>query len=88
MGARQLKGIILLVTWFVVGQPPVTSQTPFSSVLSCQVGRTAVLNERDRLVAEAQANYQKAEAAARAMGALGLSYGLSVPTVAATCLAR
>ena len=88
MGEGQLKGIILLVTWFVAGQAPVTSQTTFSSMQACQVGRTAILKERDRLVAEAKANYQEADAHARALGGLGLSYALSVPAVSATCVAQ
>jgi hypothetical protein len=44
--------VILLVTWLIPGQPPSNYQTPFSSMETCQVARSAVLAEAVRLNAE------------------------------------
>ena len=47
-----MKTFVLLVTWFVSGQPPSSYQTTFNSAEACEAARNAVLADGRRLKAE------------------------------------
>lgn len=76
---------VLLVTWFLAGQPPSISsyQTTFNSVEACETARTTVLAEGRRL---------EAEALQRAIAAHGdnqnARFFAYAPTVTAVCAAQ
>jgi hypothetical protein len=76
-----LNAAVLLVTWFYFGQPPVTSQTKFSSNETCQVARESILRDAARLKADAD----KEVARLRAQGTI---YNPAIPTVSAVCATR
>jgi hypothetical protein len=44
-----MSAVVLMVTWFYYGQPPVTSQTEFSSMQACLGAKSQVLLEQERL---------------------------------------
>jgi hypothetical protein len=44
-----VKAFVLLVTWFVQGQPPSSYQTAFSSSEACEAARAAVFADGNRL---------------------------------------
>jgi hypothetical protein len=43
---------VLLVTWFAYGQPPASYQTIFDSERACDLARSAVIADADRMRAE------------------------------------
>jgi hypothetical protein len=47
-----MKTFVLLVTWFVLEQPPQSSQTTFNSAEACETARNAVLADAKRLQEE------------------------------------
>jgi len=47
-----MKGIILLVTWFVYGQATNSYQIAFRSTEACEAARDLLLKEPERLVDE------------------------------------
>ena len=47
-----MKSFMLLVTWFVYGQPPNSYQIAFSSIEVCEAARTVLLKEPERLTDE------------------------------------
>ncbi len=51
-----MKTYLLLVTWFLTGQPPASYQTPFNSAETCATARLAVLMDAKRLAAELEAH--------------------------------
>jgi hypothetical protein len=70
--------VILLVTWFYYGQPPVSSQTEFTSMERCTVARDAMLQDAARLKSEADANVER-------LRAQGIMSNPIVPKVSAVC---
>ena len=74
--------VILLVTWIIPGQPPSSYQTPFSSMETCQLARSAVLAEAVRLNAE-QDKY-----AARIRSQPGVIYDPPPKQVTAVCVSQ
>jgi hypothetical protein len=73
-----MKTTILLVTWFYFGQPPVTSQTQFTSMEACQTAHDSILRDATRL----KANADMEVARLRAQGTI---YNPVVPIVSAVC---
>jgi hypothetical protein len=41
--------VILLVTWFIQGQPPSSYQTQFTSTQACEVARNSLAQQADQL---------------------------------------
>ena len=50
---------VLLVTWFVIGQPPSSYQIDFNSDASCEAARAQVLQEQVRLQTAWQQEYDR-----------------------------
>jgi hypothetical protein len=50
--AKHVKTYLLLVTWFVTGQPPSSYQATFTSAETCAAARAGVLAEGQRLKTE------------------------------------
>jgi hypothetical protein len=75
---------LLLVTWFVSGQPPSSYQATFNSAEACEVARKAVLADGQRFKDE---QYQKpfAFTGDQKMSALA---SLGAPKVTAVCAAQ
>jgi hypothetical protein len=53
---------VLMVTWFYYGQPPVSSQTEFSSMQACLGAKSQVLQEQERLRLNAQKEVEEKRA--------------------------
>jgi hypothetical protein len=82
-----MKTFLLLVTWFVQGQPPASYQAQFSSLDTCEAAKEAVFKDADRLRRQVLAeSIFKGKA-------LGIpenvaSAGAILPTVTAACAAQ
>jgi hypothetical protein len=79
------KTVVLLVTWFVYGQPPASYQTQFNSMQSCDDARLRIMNEQQRLAAEAAAKNEALKAEWAGRGVVGPP---AIPTVTAVCAAQ
>jgi len=71
---------VLLVTWFVYGQPPGSYQTLFNSAEACATARAAVSSEAQRMLDDV-----KARVAAAAREGKFLPATASAPTVSTVC---
>ena len=49
-----MKAFMLLVTWIVSGQPADSYQVSFTSMEACEVARSAVLKDAERIKGELQ----------------------------------
>jgi hypothetical protein len=76
-----VKTIILMVTWFYYGQPPVSSQAEFTSMEACTVARNAVLADAGRLKFEADRETAR-------LRAQGIISNPIIPTVSGVCAAQ
>jgi hypothetical protein len=76
---------ILIVTWFYYGQPPVNSQTQFSTTERCEAARQAIYQEASRLKDEAIASATASAIAAGRAGMITLQSNPLFPTVSAAC---
>jgi len=74
---------ILLVTWFLQGQPPSSYQVEFSSYDDCDAARGALIAEQKRMQAHAAMVVQNAAKQGRF-----LSSGPPVPSLTAVCVTR
>jgi hypothetical protein len=77
--------IILLVTWFIQGQPPSSYQTQFTSAQACENARSALAQQAEQIKQQ-----MTAEAIARGR-AVGLpdyfsAAGVVPPQLTATCV--
>jgi hypothetical protein len=77
--------VVLLVTWFVYGQPPASSQTDFGSAEQCELARQAVLLDAERLKKDALA---AAAPHKDATGMISFTPNPVYPTVSAVCAAK
>jgi hypothetical protein len=75
---------VLLVTWFVVNQPPASYQTEFSFLPACEDARASLLADAERLRVE-----QTSREASEEMrpGVVRLTFGVA-PRVSAVCVRR
>jgi hypothetical protein len=82
-----VKAFVLLVTWFIAGQPPTSYQTGFTSVEACEAARLAVFADGDRL---RQSIYDDAVRKGRAVGLPDNMGGASaiLPSLTAVCVAQ
>jgi hypothetical protein len=77
------QSVLLLVTWFVYGQPPQSYQQEFSSLQTCEAARDQLMREGERLKAETR--QQDADRAAQARVFIMPSIP---PSVTAVCTPR
>ena len=73
--------VVLFVTWFYYGQPPVSSQIQFESMEKCSGAREVLLFDAGRL------RFQ-AEQEVKLKAAQGIIYNPVVPTVSAICVVQ
>jgi hypothetical protein len=83
-----MKTIILLVTWFVPGQPATSYQSAFSSAEACEAARVAVFAEATRLKAQRDQNAIEQARATNNSPAFFLAAAPPAPTVTAVCMAQ
>jgi hypothetical protein len=72
---------VLLVTWFYSSQPPVNSQTQFSSMETCEIARASIMQDAARLKSDADKEVVR-------LRAQGTIYNPAIPKVSAVCAAR
>ena len=77
------QSVLLLVTWFVAGQPPQSYQQEFLSLQACEAARGQLLREGERLKYEAR---QRDESAVRP--GVVLLHPSTPPSVTAICTPR
>jgi hypothetical protein len=82
-----VKTFVLLVTWFIQGQPPSHSQTPFTSSEACEAAKAAVFADANRL---RQSIYDDAVRNGRALGLPDniSGAGAVLPNLTAVCVAQ
>jgi hypothetical protein len=76
---------VLIVTWFVYGQPPTNSQSEFVSAERCELARQMVFADAERLKKDALA---AAAPHTDAMGMTSYTPNPVYPTVSAICVQR
>jgi hypothetical protein len=76
-----MNSVVLLVTWFYYGQPPVTSQTQFASTAACEAARVLIFQDAYRLKIDAERDVAQKRAQ-------GIIYNAVIPTVSAVCAAQ
>lgn len=79
-------GYVLLVTWFMAGQPPANYQVEFSTIELCEQARRAVLAEVVRL--RQSGTYGLQPQRAPGGGVIGYFSAGSPPNASAVCAAR
>lgn len=77
--------VVLLVTWFVVGQPPQSYQADFATLDACNVARLSLLSERARLTDAWQQAFEVTLPDGRGVRTFDPIRG---PSVIAVCAAR
>jgi hypothetical protein len=74
--------IILMVTWFYYGQPPVSSQAEFTSMEACRAAQASVIQDAARLKSDSDTEVARL----RAQGTI--LNPIPPPTVSAVCAAQ
>jgi hypothetical protein len=53
---------LLMVTWLTYNQPPVSSQSEFTSMVNCEAAKAQIIAEGERLRRESDAYYVRIHA--------------------------
>ena len=53
---------LLLVTWLIYNQPPVSSQSEFTSMANCEAAKSQIVAEEERLSRESDRYYARIHA--------------------------